>query len=200
MRLAEMRDGVLRGTLGMQRLSEREVRGRSRLIERPRPAPAQDLVGRECVTALRSEAHPVSQRADIRFGVDGERLHERDALALGRGCVRRDGSIQERGTFWVRGLRWTHDRSSFVDPYAARHIDDPEERVDDMRVVDQRGMLRRGLGDPRTRGGQSRGVDRDGDDLEAERMKLGPQLLPHGQVKTTPSPRGPCDEQDLLAA
>ena len=44
------------------------------------------------------------------------------------------------------------------------------------------------------------GVERDRHDLEALRVQLGSQFLPHGQVEAASSPRGPRDEQDLLPA
>ncbi len=68
-----------------------------------------------------------------------------------------------------------------------------------MTDVDQRGMPATGsldIGPGRLR---TTGVQGNGDDLEALRVQLLAQFLPHGQVVATASPRRPGDEQDLLA-
>ena len=54
--------------------------------------------------------------------------------------------------------------------------------------------------DERARGVGAVDVEGDGDDLEALRVKLSAQCLPHGQVEAAASPGGPRDEQHLLAA
>jgi len=58
-------------------------------------------------------------------------------------------------------------------------------------------MIGSRLRDPWTCGQGPTRIERDGDDLESLWPELGPEVLPHGQVKTTASPRGPRDEQDL---
>lgn len=97
------------------------------------------------------------------------------------------------------GLRRADDHAAFVDPDAAGHVDDAKERIDGVSLVDQRGMRgREGFDDlARSVGGR---VERDGDDVEAVAVQLFPQRLPPGQVKPAASPRGPGDEQHLLAA
>ena len=69
-----------------------------------------------------------------------------------------------------------------------------------MSLVDQGGMIGIRPLDGRARRFRAAGVERDGHDLEAFGVELSPQFLPHGQVETAASPRGPRDEQDLLPA
>src|SRR5438552_1253601 len=66
-----------------------------------------------------------------------------------------------------------------------------------MPPIDERWVTRLGLRDPRAGRGGTRGIERDGHDLETAGVQLLAQLLPHGQVKTTASPRRPRDEHHL---
>ena len=59
-----------------------------------------------------------------------------------------------------------HDHSGLIDPDATRDVDDAKARVENVRLIDQRGMLDRSFRDPRTCGLAAARVKRDGDDLE----------------------------------
>ena len=54
--------------------------------------------------------------------------------------------------------------------------------------------------DERARGIRVAELERDCDDLDAERMKFTAQRLPPGQVETTASIRCPGDQHHLLSA
>ena len=97
------------------------------------------------------------------------------------------------------GLGGAHDHTVFVDPHSIRHVHNAEQLVEHVRLVDQRGMLRFGGLDERA---SLAGIDveRHGDDLDALRMELSTQFLPHGQVEAASSPRRPRHQQHLLAA
>ena len=69
-----------------------------------------------------------------------------------------------------------------------------------MGLVQQGGMVGVGLVDEGLGRFYTAGVEGDGDDLEAFRVELLTQLLPHGQVEAAASPRRPCEEQDLLTS
>ena len=97
----------------------------------------------------------------------------------------------------MRGLGRAHDHPLFIDPDPARDVHDAKKSIDEVRLVDKRGMFGRCLRDPGAGGLDTARIKSDGDDLETLRPELGPQLLPHGQVKTTASPRCPSDEQHL---
>jgi hypothetical protein len=67
-------------------------------------------------------------------------------------------------------------------------VADPEQRIEEMALVDQSRMLGLGSIDPWAgRVGAAR-VERDGHHLDALRVKLSSQLLPHGQVQAAASP------------
>jgi hypothetical protein len=100
----------------------------------------------------------------------------------------------------MRRLRRSHDHPLFVDPDPARNVDHAEKSIEGVGLIDQRRMVGRRLCDPWTCCLDAARIESDGDDLETLRPQLGPQLLPHGQVKTAASPRCPRDEKHLRPA
>src|SRR5687767_12449341 len=98
-----------------------------------------------------------------------ECLDQLDALTLLGRRIRAHGTVEVRGTSRMGWLRWAHDHPLLVDPDPARHVDDAEQGIDDMRRIDERGMLGRRFRDPRTRGLAAARIERDGDDLETLR-------------------------------
>src|SRR5206468_2187059 len=202
MRFAKVFDARRQITPGVQRLPEREVRRRGGFLDRTRSTPADHLVSRERIRALTTvlARSPIPKRGDVPLRLDVKRFDQFDALTLcGRG-VRRCDAIEERGPARVCGLGWAHDDSLFGDPDPTGDVDDSEEGIDDVRLVDQGGMVRCRLRDPGPGGLAAARVEGNGHDLEAPRPQLRPQLLPHGQVESTASPRRPRDEQHLHTA
>ena len=95
-------------------------------------------------------------------------------------------------------LRGSNDRAALVDPHRLRHVDHVIEIGQAMVAIDQAGVARlRGL-DPRQRITLA-AVQGDRDHDEAVILQLLVERLPHGQVATASSPRGPRHQQHLLA-
>lgn len=61
-------------------------------------------------------------------------------------------------------------------------------------------MLGRRRFDERARGIRPAQFERDGDDLEAERMEFVTECLPTWQIESTASIGRPCDQHHFLAA
>ena len=146
---------------------------------RPRSAAAGGDAPR---SALRAEPSP--------------RTHARSAS---RCCAARQAGDVLEGVGAEGDVVGAHDASALVDPEDGRHVDDVVEIGQSMPRVDQRRVRRMRRLDPRA--GVVRAlVERDRDHGEAPALQLLVQRLPDRQVETAPSPRGPGDEQDLLAA
>src|SRR5207247_7241048 len=109
-------------------------------------------------------------------------------------------AIQERRSARVGRFGRSHDGAVFVDPHAARYVDDAEELVQDVSLVDQRWVARLRALDPRAGRVRAASIESDGDELETQRMELLAHRLPHGQVMPTASPGGPGQQQHFLAA
>src|SRR5205823_12586561 len=75
-----------------------------------------------------------------------------------------------------------------------------QESVQRMLLVDQRGVLGACCLDKCAGGDPTACVHRHSDDLEPHSVELLSPLLPHGQVKPAPSPRCPCEQEDLAPA
>jgi hypothetical protein len=69
----------------------------------------------------------------------------------------------------VGRLGRAHDHPHLIDPDPARNVDDAKKGIDDVRLIDERGMIWRRFRDPRAGGLAPTRIERDGDDLEAVR-------------------------------
>ena len=126
--------------------------------------------------------NPVPQRRDVLLGFDADAFRQLQPVPQTRRRVGRYRAIPKAGALRERRLGWPDDDALFVDPHSARDVHDAKHLVDDVRLVDQRRVLRFGGLDPRSGSFGPARVQGDGDDLESGRMELSPQFLPHGQV------------------
>jgi hypothetical protein len=169
MRLTKVLDRVRPRAASVQSLTEREVRRRRRFFDRTASTALDHLIRRERVSTLTAVLDPISQRADTPLRLDVKRFDELDPFTLLGRRLRRNDAVEEFGPPRMGRLGRAHDHARFVDPDTARHIDDPETSVDDVRHIDERRMRRSRFRDPRTGGVASARVERDRDDLEALR-------------------------------
>lgn len=93
-----------------------------------------------------------------------------------------------------------NDFALLVDPDTGGHVDEPVEPRDDLLLINQHSEIGIRFGDPRAGIANSAGILRDGQDFEIFAAQFLVEGLPPGQVKAAPSPGGPSEQQDFLAA
>src|SRR6185503_13919242 len=196
-RLPKVFDCRRLGAASVQSLAQREVRSRRRFFDRTRSTAADHFIRREYVGTLAAAPDPVAKRSDVPLRLDVQCPDQLDAFTLRGRRIRRHLSVQVGGPTGMRGLGRPHDHTLFIYPDPAGHVHDAKKGFDEMRLVDERRMFGRCLRDPRAGGLDAARIKSDGHDLETLRPELGPQLLPHGQVKTAASPRCPRDQKHL---
>jgi hypothetical protein len=99
---------------------------------------------------------------------------------------------------WKGWFGGANQYTLLVDPDAGGDVDDSQELIKQMRLINECRVSRLGRFNPGAGSEGTRGVEGDGDHLQAERVEFAPECLPHGQVKATASPGGPGQEQHLL--
>ena len=200
MRLAEPGHGVVGMPGAVQVLAELEAGGRARDLRRARSRARHDLVGSEREPAVGAVLDPVAQRG--RRSAAGRSASSPPPAASRRSAAapRRAGpaprSRRGPGRPARAGARSCPARRSrrrvgtFTTPSSS------SSRCASSISAGCSGLARSIHGPAASRAAD---VERDRHDLEALRVQLGSQFLPHGQVEAASSPRGPRDEQDLLA-
>ena len=93
-----------------------------------------------------------------------------------------------------------HDPAFLIDPNARGHIDQIVKRTDLMIHIDKRCVSYIGIIIEMPGSFFTASVLRDGYNFKIFRLEFFVNGLPHGHVVTTSSPRGPGEQQYLLAS